>query len=80
MVERMMSNDKNEDGKLTKEELPEFMRGGFDHMDDNKDGTIDKAEIEKMAERFRSRGGSRGFGGGRGRPEKDRPTRPPVEE
>ncbi|WP_339731419.1 hypothetical protein [uncultured Gimesia sp.] len=86
-VERMLNNDKNKDGKLTKEELPERMQPMFDRIDTNKDKEIDKAELTKMSEQFnsrnRSRGGDRGNrGGDRGgrRPDSDRPKRPESEE
>ena len=75
----MMENDKNKDGKLTRDEVPEYMRGMFERWDSNENGAIEKSEIESMFSRF-SRGGG-GFGGGdprQGRPE--RPQRPPMEE
>ena len=77
-VARIMGNDKNGDGKVTKDELPEFLQRILDRADTNKDGAIDKAEAEKMAERF---GGGRGrpSGAGRGpggRPEGAPPRRP----
>ena len=82
-VERMMANDKNKDGKITKDELPERMQRMFDNIDTNKDKALDKAELTKTAEqfnaRFRSRGGDRGDrGGDRGRrnSDGDRPKRP----
>ena len=67
-MERLMENDENEDGKLSKDEVPERMQRGFDRMDTNEDGFIDKAELEAMAERFsgRGRGGAAGSRGGRG--------------
>ncbi len=74
---RIMSNDKNGDGKVTKDELPEFMQRILDRADTNHDGAIDKAEAQRMAERFR--GGSRSGGARRGqgtRPEGTRPRRP----
>ena len=78
-VERMLQNDKNKDGKLTKEELPERMQGLFDRIDTNKDKEIDKAELTKMSEQFNSRNRS----GGRDRGDRgdrdsdgDRPKRP----
>ena len=78
-VERMMANDKNKDGKLTKEELPERMQSMFDRVDANKDKEIDKAELTKMAEQFNSRnrsgGRDRGERGGRNS-DGDRPKRP----
>jgi Ca2+-binding EF-hand superfamily protein len=70
MVQRMMANDKNNDGKITKDELPEFMQQMMSRLDTNEDGAIDKKEVEAMAERFQ-RGG---FGRG-GRPD-NRPERP----
>ncbi len=45
--------DKNGDGKLTKEELPEMMRGRFDEMDTNHDGAIDRAELAGSVARMR---------------------------
>ncbi|QDT29577.1 EF-hand domain-containing protein [Gimesia panareensis] len=78
-VERMMANDKNKDGKLTKDELPERMQRMFDNIDTNKDKELDKAELTKTAEqfnaRFRSRGGDRGDRGRRNS-DGDRPKRP----
>ncbi|MBT6497287.1 MAG: hypothetical protein HOL01_22390 [Planctomycetaceae bacterium] len=59
-----MGNDKNGDGKVTKNELPEFLQRILDRADTNKDGAIDKAEAKKMAERFG--GGRRPSGAGRG--------------
>lgn len=64
-VERIMSNDKNKDGKVTKDELPENMQRLLDRFDTNKDEAIDKEEAEKGAASF---GGGRPgatFGGGR---------------
>lgn len=37
--------DKNGDGKISKEEAPEMMRGHFDEIDANKDGLVDEAEM-----------------------------------
>jgi hypothetical protein len=64
MVARIMGYDKNGDGKVTKSELPEFLQRILTRVDTNKDGAIDKAEAQKMAERFGSRGQG-GAGGGR---------------
>ncbi|MBA3314234.1 MAG: hypothetical protein H0T47_13235 [Planctomycetaceae bacterium] len=74
MINRMMESDADKDGKLSKEEVPERMRDGFDRLDGNKDGFIDKAELEEMGRRFRS-GGSAGPGGRPGRDGADRPNR-----
>ena len=77
-VSRMMENDANKDGKLSEDELPEFMRRGFARMDENSDGSVDKAELEAAARRFgegRGPGGPGGPGGERGNRE-----RPPTRE
>jgi len=58
----MMQFDKDADGKLKREELPEGMRRMFDRLDTNSDGFIDKSEIDAMMKRF-SGGGGRGSSG-----------------
>lgn len=55
MLERM---DKNEDGKLSGDEIPERMAGRLKQIDKNEDGAIDKSELEAMAKQFSSRRGS----------------------
>jgi hypothetical protein len=76
IVERIMSFDKNNDGKVTKEELPERMQHLIAMGDTNKDGALDKNEIRELAttlaaffETAGPRGpggfGPGGFGGGR---------------
>src|SRR5205807_7056903 len=49
IVERIMSFDKNKDGKVTKDELPERMQDLIAKGDANKDGALDNAEIKKLA-------------------------------
>jgi len=49
MVERIMSFDKNKDGKVTKDELPERMHDLIAKGDTNKDGALDREEIKKLA-------------------------------
>ncbi len=74
---RIMSNDKNGDGKVTKDELPESMQRILDRADTNNDGAIDKEEAQGMAERFGGGGRPGGFGRGKGaRPKGARPKRP----
>jgi Ca2+-binding EF-hand superfamily protein len=81
MIQRLMNMDADGDGKITKEEMPERMRGMLERIDTNGDGAIDKEEAEKMAQRFgqgaRQRG-DRPAAGERG----DRPRRPqrPAQE
>jgi Ca2+-binding EF-hand superfamily protein len=79
MMNRM---DADKDGKLTGDEVPEFLRGRLTEIDTNGDGGLDKAEMEAMASRMRERGGAGGggpggpggFRGGR------RGDRPPLED
>jgi len=55
-----MAFDKNKDGKITRDELPERMQFLIDLGDTNKDGALDREEIKKLAtSRATSR---RGFG------------------
>jgi Ca2+-binding EF-hand superfamily protein len=49
IVERIMGFDKNRDGKVTKDELPERMHGLIARGDTNKDGALDRDEIKKLA-------------------------------
>jgi Ca2+-binding EF-hand superfamily protein len=43
-------HDRNNDGKLSKDELPAQAQQDFDKMDTNKDGSISKDELRKHAE------------------------------
>jgi hypothetical protein len=52
VVERIMSFDKNKDGKVTRDELPERMHHLIALGDTNKDGALDRAEIKKLASRL----------------------------
>ena len=69
MIKRIMSFDKNKDGKLSKDELPRPLQRMFDRADTNKDKVLDKAELKKLFKSRRSRDGGRGAGrpGDRGR-------------
>ena len=57
---RILESDKDGDGKISKEEIPERFKERFDFMDQNGDGFIDKDEVEKLTERFGGRGRSGG--------------------
>jgi len=71
MMERIMSQDKNQDGKLSKDEVDERMLPMFDRLDANSDGSIDKSEIEAAAARMGGgRGGRGGNQGGGQRPQR----------
>lgn len=58
-IARIMEFDKNKDGKLSKEELPERMQRIIDRADANNDGAVDKEELIEMHKRF-TQGGQRG--------------------
>jgi hypothetical protein len=49
VVERLMAFDKNKDGKVTRDELPERMHGLIARGDTNNDGALDRDEIRKLA-------------------------------
>jgi hypothetical protein len=68
IVDRIMSFDKNKDGKVTKDELPERMQFLIERGDTNKDGALDRDEVKKLAADLARDGfrGFDGFGGGRG--------------
>lgn len=69
-VARLFQNDKNNDGKISKSELPEALQSIFERADTNKDGAIDRQEAGVLAERMKSRTGSQGTDG----------KRPPLEK
>ena len=48
VVERILSFDRNKDGKVTKDELPERMQFLIELGDTNKDGALDRDEIKKL--------------------------------
>ena len=63
-VERLMSQDANGDGKVTKDELPEPMQRVIERGDANGDGAIDKEEAEKLAAQLGRGGAGPGGPGG----------------
>jgi hypothetical protein len=69
VVERLLSFDKDKDGKITKGELPERMQDLIAKGDTNKDGALDKDEIKALAAKLQREGFPGGFAGpgGRGR-------------
>jgi Ca2+-binding EF-hand superfamily protein len=74
-VERIMTNDKDGDGKVTKEELPEPMQRIMQRVDTNQDGAIDKAEAEAAAATMGRRGSfGRGANPGGEQPKSPQPN------
>ena len=69
LAQMMERADADKDGKLSGDEIPPFMRERLEQTDTNKDGALDKAELEAAAARM-----AEGRGQGRGRGQ-----RPPVE-
>jgi hypothetical protein len=67
IVERLMAFDKDKDGKITKDELPERMKDLIAQGDTNKDGALSKEEIKTLAAKLQREGFAAGFGGRGGR-------------
>ncbi len=65
IVERLLTFDKNKDGKITADELPERMQHLIAMGDTNKDGALDRDELTKLATTLESLAGI-GLGGGPG--------------
>jgi Ca2+-binding EF-hand superfamily protein len=72
----LKENDKNTDGKLSKEEAPEMLQRAFDRVDGDSDGFVTKEEYEAMGRRGR---GDRRRGGDRA-PEGEKPAEKPSEK
>ncbi len=62
VIERIMAFDKNKDGKVTRDELPERMHHLIKLGDTNKDGALDRSEIRTLATKLAA--APEGFGGG----------------
>jgi hypothetical protein len=50
--------EKNGDGALSRDEVPPFLAKSFEQVDTNKDGKLDRAEIEQLRRRLIQRFGS----------------------
>ena len=74
-VERIMAHDTNEDGNLSKDELPERMQRLLTRADENGDEVLSTEELAKLAEQFGRRGGR-----DRGPRRPERPERPEPEQ
>jgi Ca2+-binding EF-hand superfamily protein len=74
MAERLMGFDKNKDGKLAADEVPERMQRLVKNADKDKDGFVDKDELAAVAAQVGGDGDSEGrgnrgrYGRGGGRP------------
>ena len=79
IIKRVKESDKNNDGKITKDELPEQMQRMFPRIDTNQDGVIDRDELAVMEKRMteRAQGGQRPQGQPGQRPEGQRPQAQP---
>lgn len=62
-IDRVMAFDKNKDGKVTREELPERMQDLIERGDTNKDGALDREELKALAEKMDQDRPPRGPGG-----------------
>ena len=63
---RIMSNDADGDGRVSKEEAPERLQQRFDDIDANGDGYLEESELQQMMQGFGNRQG-RGPGSPGGR-------------
>src|SRR5437868_2693519 len=72
VVDRIMSFDKTNSGKVTKDDLPERLQYLIEQGDTNKDGVLDRDEVKALAAKIAKEGPFDGFGGfgGKGPPGK----------
>lgn len=69
LAEQLMKNDKNGDGKLTKDELPGRLQAIIERSDSDKDGVLTREEIINSArQQGRAQGGPAGRPGNMGPP------------
>jgi hypothetical protein len=66
IVERIMSFDKNNVGKVTKDDLPERLQYLIELGDTNKDGALDRDEVKALAAKLAQDGFPGGGPGGKG--------------
>jgi polyisoprenoid-binding protein YceI len=66
-LDRFKEMDKNGDGKLAGDEIPERMKNFIGNIDSDGDGAVTQEEMKSAMEKMRGGGGGRGQGGGRGR-------------
>jgi len=67
VITQLMAFDKDNDGKISKAELPQRLQTLMDRGDTNKDGFLDRAELVAISRQRGGAGGGPGFGreGGR---------------
>jgi hypothetical protein len=63
IVQRILSTDKNSDGKLAKDETSDRLQSAFDEIDTNKDGFLDADELKARITARMRRGPQAGPGG-----------------
>lgn len=66
LVEKLMESDTDGDGLISRDEASDRLLRGFDRIDSDGNGSIDKLEIEQMAKRITERRGGRRRHGNRG--------------
>jgi hypothetical protein len=59
LIDHVMSFDKNKDGKVTKEELPDRLHYLIEMGDTNKDGALTREELKAVATKINLPGGPR---------------------
>jgi Spy/CpxP family protein refolding chaperone len=59
LIDRVMSFDKNKDGKVSRDELPERMHYLIERGDTNKDGALDREEVKALVDRLDRNGPAR---------------------
>ncbi len=72
-MKRVFSHDKNGDGVLSKEELPEALARLLDENDTNQDHSLSKSELEASLARMKERFGRFPKRGRDGRPRRPKP-------
>ena len=75
-IERIKGFDQNNDGKITKDEMPERMQAMIERLDTNKDGAIDNKELDAMKDRI-AQGGQQQQGQ---RPQQQQGQRPQQQQ
>jgi Ca2+-binding EF-hand superfamily protein len=53
VINRLFENDRDGDGKLSRDEVPQGKEGIFDLADTNQDGYVDRSELESALRKKR---------------------------